>query len=107
MMPGKEIANFDGQATFRRGTSGLSGPVTLAAGLYPATAALYPPTYTPSPPADTRSKGQRIYDFALRSEGTPMSKFSQIIEDNRALTVPESPCPHPDLLRQLRPVHAR
>ena len=37
---------------------------------------------TPPPPADTRSKGQRIYDFALRSEGTPMSKFSEIIEYN-------------------------
>ena len=32
------------------------------------------------PPADARSKGQRIYDFALRSEGTPKSKFSEIIE---------------------------
>src|SRR5215210_6949800 len=40
-----------------------------------------PPPYPPSP-ADTRSKGQRIYDFALRSEGTPMSKFSQIIDDD-------------------------
>jgi ATP-dependent protease ClpP protease subunit len=38
-----------------------------------------PPHYTPPPPADTRSKGERIYDFVLRSEGTPMSKFSEII----------------------------
>jgi hypothetical protein len=40
-----------------------------------------PPTYTPSP-AGTRSKGQLIYDFVLRSEGTPMSKFSELIEYN-------------------------
>jgi hypothetical protein len=41
-----------------------------------------PPRYTPPPPADTRSKGERIYDFVLRSEGTPMSKFSEIIAYN-------------------------
>jgi hypothetical protein len=40
-----------------------------------------PPPYEP-PPADTRSKGQRIYDFVLRSEVTPMTKFSEIIEYN-------------------------
>jgi hypothetical protein len=43
------------------------------------------PPYTPPPyvpPANTRSKGQRIYDFVLRSEGTPMAKFSELIEYN-------------------------
>jgi ATP-dependent protease ClpP protease subunit len=46
-----------------------------------------PPSYDPPPspphnpprPAQARSQGERIYDFVLRSEGTPMSKFSEII----------------------------
>ena len=41
-----------------------------------------PPPYTPPPPADSGTKGERIYDFVLRSEGTPMSKFSEIIAYN-------------------------
>src|SRR5215207_1794113 len=44
------------------------------------------PPYTPPPynlpPANTRPKGEAIYDFVLRSEGTPMSKFSEIIDYN-------------------------
>jgi hypothetical protein len=41
-----------------------------------------PPPTPPRAQADTRSKGERIYDFVLRSEGTPMSKFSEIIAYN-------------------------
>ena len=44
------------------------------------------PPYTPPPynlpPANKRPKGEAIYDFMLRSEGTPMSKFSEIIDYN-------------------------
>jgi hypothetical protein len=41
-----------------------------------------PPPYTSPPSADSGTKGERIFDFVLRSEGTPMSKFSEIIEYN-------------------------
>jgi hypothetical protein len=79
---GKEIATLtdsDLQAwNVRIIRAGYTPPPTYTRPPPPYT----PPTYTPSPPADTRSKGQRIYDFALRSEGTPMSKFSQLIEDD-------------------------
>ena len=36
----------------------------------------------PLPPTDARSKGERIYDFVLASEGTPMANFSEILEYN-------------------------
>ena len=78
--PGKETATLtdsDLQAwNVRIIRAGYTPPPTYTPPPPPYT----PPTLTPSPPADIRSKGQRIYDFALRSEGTPMSKFSEIID---------------------------
>ena len=79
--PGKEIATLtdsDLQAwNVRILTAGFTPPPTYTP---PLTAPAPAPAPTYVPPADTRSKAQRIYDFALRPEGTPMSKFSQIIE---------------------------
>ena len=79
--PGKETATLtdsDLQAwNVRILTAGYTPPPPYTPPPTP-----YPRRLYPSPPADTRSKGQRIYDFVLRSEGTPMSKFSEIIEYN-------------------------
>jgi hypothetical protein len=38
-----------------------------------------PPQPTYMPPADTRTPGQKVYDWALRSEGTPMAKSSELM----------------------------
>jgi ATP-dependent protease ClpP protease subunit len=80
--PGKEAATLTDSDLQAWNVRILTARYTPPTPYTPPPTPYTPPPYTPPPPADTRSKGQRIYDFVLRSEGTPMSKFSEIIEYN-------------------------
>jgi hypothetical protein len=80
--PGKEAATLTDSDLQAWNVRILSARYTPPPPYTPPPTPYTAPPYAPPPPADSGTKGERIYDFVLRSEGTPMSKFSEIIAYN-------------------------